>query len=239
MLKNTVVLTIPKSGTHLIQKAIKKIAHQKIHWIGGDSRSILYGFAPEIVDQSQFSLHHLFEHFNFLLEDQEKYNKVILIRDPRDVIVSHAHWLEEGILFAPKEYIKKVRAFSWDEKIREMILLPDAYYGTRYFVRNALKWMRDPYVFICRFEDLIGAEGGGSAERQKKVLIALASHIGYTLSEERAEHIGAALFGDSYTFYKGQIGTWKEAFNEENKELFKQILGQELIDLGYETHSNY
>ncbi len=42
-----------------------------------------------------------------------------------------------------------------------------------------------------------------------------------------------------FTFRKGMIGSWQANFSEENKELYKLLYGQELIDLGYESDLNW
>jgi hypothetical protein len=38
----------------------------------------------------------------------------------------------------------------------------------------------------------------------------------------------------SGTFRKGQPGSWQEYFTAKNKEIFKQIAGDLLIQMGYE-----
>ena len=43
----------------------------------------------------------------------------------------------------------------------------------------------------------------------------------------------------SPTFRQGKSGGWKTQFTPENKELFKEIGGELLIRMGYETDTNW
>jgi hypothetical protein len=45
--------------------------------------------------------------------------------------------------------------------------------------------------------------------------------------------------GRSPTFRKGQIGNWREEFDEELIRTFKQVAGGELIRLGYEKDDKW
>ena len=43
----------------------------------------------------------------------------------------------------------------------------------------------------------------------------------------------------SHTFRSGKTGGWCEHFSEKNKELFKEVSGDLLIQLGYEKNNNW
>jgi sulfotransferase 6B1 len=47
------------------------------------------------------------------------------------------------------------------------------------------------------------------------------------------------LFQKSTTFRKGQIGDWHNHFSEQHKAAFKQVAGEALIQLGYETNYDW
>jgi hypothetical protein len=51
-----------------------------------------------------------------------------------------------------------------------------------------------------------------------------------------AEHIDP---GRSPTFRSGRVGGWKEQFSPENKRLFKDVAGELLIRLGYESNLDW
>ena len=99
--------------------------------------------------------------------------------------------------------------------------------------------MQDPSVLVCRFEDLVGEQGGGSAEKQRAVLRDLAVFLGYPLSEKEIDLVAKQLYGGTWTFRKGKIGLWKDYFSEKSKRLFKQLMGRAVIDWGYEKDDSW
>ena len=71
------------------------------------------------------------------------------------------------------------------------------------------------------------------------MLYALAEHMGYSLSWDQIDVIASQLFGGTATFRKGQIGEWGTNYSDANRALFKELLGQTTIDLGYATDFNW
>ena len=96
-------------------------------------------------------------------------------------------------------------------------------------------------VHVIRFEDLIGQAGGGSKEKQVYEIQKIAQHLDINLSIEQATDIAYRLFGGTFTFREGQIGSWKKYFTPEIKQVFKNTPGglDLLIQLGYEKDNNW
>ena len=240
--QKVLVLSIPKAGTQLVKKAMKLITKKRFFLSGsqGTVREVLLSELQWGVDNYLFC-DHLVSEYNFLKADlSDNPIKVVQIRDPRDILLSQISWMEKMESWWMS--LKQVRAFNelpFDERLSRAILMPDANYGVRCFARNALDWMKNPTVFVCRFEDLVGPKGGGSRKRQEKTIEALAIHLGYPLEPERVAEIADELFGGTRTFRHGQIGGWKEYFTPEHIELFKQVMGKELIELGYEIDNEW
>ena len=167
-----------------------------------------------------------------------------MIRDPRDVIISMLEWIK---VMAKSHEADRFLSLSQEKQIKELIEAPDLsmnggypfVFDTVLGVKTAITWMQDPSVLVCRFEELVGPQGGGCQWKQKEALKRLAKHLGVFLREEEIQVIAIELFGDTCTFRKGCIGSWKEAFTDEHKALFKQVLGKELITLGYEQDDNW
>lgn len=244
--KKIVLITIPKSGTHLLAKALELMTGRKVDWIAPsvvanptfDSNKRLNPFDRTIMK------HHLFDCFDFIKADKSgKYIKIVQIRDPRDILLSQINWMANcaWCWYAPRDYNTQFNKWSFDQKLRTTILFPeeDGFYSIRYFLRKALEWINEPDVLVVRFEDLIGPQGGGDKERQEQAIKALANHIGYTLEQEDIDSIASKLFGGTQTFKKGQIGTWREKYSSEHIALFKETMGEELIELGYECDNNW
>ena len=76
-------------------------------------------------------------------------------------------------------------------------------------------------------------------EKQKNEILRIAEFIGIQLSEKQLNFLCANLFGRTLTFRKGKIGEWNHTFKPEHIELFKQKLGETLIELGYESNNQW
>ena len=59
------------------------------------------------------------------------------------------------------------------------------------------------------------------------------------ISDRNLIKIANDLFGGTWSFRKGSIGSWKQYFTQEHKQAFKEVAGQLLIDLGYEKDLNW
>lgn len=229
-------VSIPKSGTHLLKKALRKITHYlPIRWIGL-SKVALFNPVNDLRQAAPITATHLFPEIDIVRTHySNQYKKILIIRDPRDVMVSFMHHLltkKAWIRRSGFDY-EKFALLSADEQLATTLLFPDEFRNPKTCFKYAALWMQDPSVLVCRFEDLVGEKGGGSAEKQLETLQKLATYLGYPLSDQELHSLAAQLFGGTWTFRQGKIGTWKTFYNEENKRLFKQLMGQSVIDLGY------
>jgi hypothetical protein len=239
--EKVVYLTIPKAGTHLLKKTLEILTQEKSYWIGL-SEGFHFNPAFALSYSNRVFGGHLFPELDkFRTKYSDKYRRILMIRDPRDVMVSFTHHLYNRMEWngCPRFDYEKFASHSFDERLQEILLFPHEYHNPACSFAYAVLWMQDPNVFVCRFEDLVGEMGGGSKEKQIQVVGDLAKFLDLNISEEKIEAISSQLFGGTWTFRKGQIGLWKESYTPENKQLFKQLMGQYLIDLGYEKDFNW
>jgi hypothetical protein len=96
-----------------------------------------------------------------------------------------------------------------------------------------LTWWCDafPNVWRLRFEDIIGANGGGDVERQLRTVwgLQLALHV----PGRPSDYCDRIFSRDSLTFRTGQIGGYLTDFTQNHHELFQQSAGDLLEALGY------
>ena len=171
-------------------------------------------------------------------------SSLLMVRDPRDVVVSHIYWVT--YVYTRGRFHPYFRSLPDDDarlmaSIRGTPPLPDGFrledIGTRF--RNYLQWTEHG-SYLVRFEDLIGPGGGGNRERQIETIRKIGQHVGLDLSVNDAERIADRLFDPrSPTFRKGRIGDWRAHFREEHKEVFKELAGDVLVQLGYEKDLNW
>lgn len=228
-------VSIPKSGTHLLWKAIEKMTQSQITWIG---LSQIERFDPErnlLAPWAITGIHLGPEAEHARRDFSTCYNKILILRDPRDVLVSFLHHIRAGKVWKGCPFFDSEKFFSLshDEQLREILLFPDDCLSPKSSFALAAEWLKDPTVWVCRFEDLVGERGGGSREAQCETLRQLGLRLGLSLSEEEAHFLSEDLYGGTWTYRQGRIGSWREEFSEENQKLFQDLFGQLALDLGY------
>jgi hypothetical protein len=168
---------------------------------------------------------------------------LLILRDPRDVVVSHANYVankERHVLF------DFYQPLSDSERIMTSIVgleqsAPSApmllNVADRY--QSLLPWLEKALNYTTFFEELVGPQGGGSREAQIQELTNIAQHLGIRHGPGEIQRVADDLFGGTSTFRKGSIGNWRGRLSDEHKCVFKEIAGQLLIDLGYEQDMDW
>ena len=158
---------------------------------------------------------------------------IYLVRDGRDVYVSYYYYrlkqLDEGITFS--DYLRRIDHFPclWNEH-----------------VESWLKWDQpQPNMLLVRYEDLLS---NPEAELRKMV-----DFIGIDISNDVITHAVEVsrfdkmreidqtkgrkynLTGTKDFVRKGKAGTWQDEYSQEDIAYFKEIAGDLLIRLGYES----
>jgi hypothetical protein len=194
--------------------------------------------APEIVDyMNRQPLAHFF-----------------ILRDPRDVVVSHAFFLaDKAVDHVHHAYYHGLT--SLDDRIRASIVgrpdwdgtelrgdkehdgskkpfdgdFPDI--GARF--QPYLDWISQPDVLMLHFEDFIISRPAALTR-----VLDYAGQRGFQIrvSREKAVEILTNAIDPkrSFTFRSGRVGDWQKHFTTEHKELFKRCAGDLLVRLGYE-----
>ncbi|MGH2752013.1 MAG: sulfotransferase domain-containing protein [Actinomycetota bacterium] len=250
--------SVPKAGTHLLMELVRNLPRMMFSGRHHALRdfSIEPGSPPEhvpAIDLDAFGRvlekvrngQFMTAHFPYrqdveLMLEQRGFSSLLILRDPRDVAVSHAlyvsgterHWLHRRyteILLTPEERLMaSITGFPDDEISNGLESI-----GQRF--DQYLGWHTSPNVLVCRFEALVGSPGGGSREEAMRAVRAVAEHLERPLSKEESERMARRNWSQSTaTFRRGQIGDWRNHFNEDHREAFKQVAGEVLIRLGYE-----
>jgi hypothetical protein len=167
---------------------------------------------------------------------------VFVYRDPRDMVVSHVHYatqMHEGHGMH-RYYTETLK--TMEERINAAIQgveEPGAELSPlRAKYEGYMGWFEQPDVLCLRFEDLI-------LERPTALgcLLDYLQGRGCDIGVERRKAVElleqAIVPRKSGTFRKGQPGDWREHFTQANIALFKEMTGDLLVQLGYETGSNW
>lgn len=159
-----------------------------------------------------------------------------VVRDPRDVAVSHAHYMMARPRHPFHGHYRRLG--DWSARLAFSITggpVPGVGYLTSLAGRYRLMegWRRDPRVLEVRFEALVGSAGGGEDESQRETIGDILRFIEQEPTAEAVERTVETLFGGTSTFRRGQIGAWREAFEPAHGELFRSTAGDLLEHWGY------
>ena len=244
-----IITPIPKAGTHLLMRCVRLMT--------GKNVTGLQGRTPEAsLDQAKQANHILkYHHFNkkvAMILEQRGYKNIFLCRDPRDACVSLIFYLDrwKGTEKTQRDFFvvpENWDQLSFDEKLDELITGKNCLSYIKTWYKRLVPWSMKSDTLIVRFEDLIGAKGGGSDEVQQQTLIKIANYIHLDIDSAKLQTISQILYNPTsspemykgVTYAPGQIGNWKRFFNEEHKRDFKKLYNKLLVRFGYEKDRNW
>jgi sulfotransferase 6B1 len=251
------VNSIPKCGTNLVMNLINSIPYTKhkadfsmCHTYENPEEGFLKLIKPQknILNGDVYVGHVPYsDAFNSWLK---KYNfkHIFVIRDPRDYIVSLSHYVTKDDHNTVKKEDKKKHAYydlfmriATDHLYRYKYLIKGYGKGTDRFVISPdsipnvkivfgayQKWLKDTKTLTVPFESIINKDV--SPVTMKNILTFLEQDSSHALKR------GAEIlqFGTnpskSRTFRKGEIGGWKNSFDEKTEILFNDFVGTSLND---------
>jgi hypothetical protein len=234
-LPKVLVVSVPKAGTHLVERAVclhprmyrrRQPTLNPLNMGAGGLPGILASTRP-----GQVVLAHVpfDEEYGGALE-REDVKALFVVRDPRDVAVSLAHYIGERedhplhAQFAPRDLRGRIElAITGDVQAR-----PPAP-PLASVLAGFAGWFESGALSV-RFEDLVGARGGGESGAQARALAEIYAHLGL----EPEPGLGRRLFSDaSPTFRRGAIGQWRELFDPELETVFEREAGRWMGRYGY------
>ncbi|MCX6989942.1 MAG: sulfotransferase domain-containing protein [Chlamydiae bacterium] len=179
------VVTLPKGGTNLLHKAVELIS--------GDN--LILGSTITTKNNNTILLHHLWKGIVPLFKNKKSKN-ILLVRDIRDAIVSQKYWINKvenwggkGAIMSDEE-VSRFSALSSDEQISYLIQQDSSREFMQHFSKSIIQIAKDTQAYIIKYEDLVGAKGGGDDIKQKETIKHLASLLGYDISDEKAALVG-------------------------------------------------
>lgn len=160
-----------------------------------------------------------------------------ILRDPRDVVVSHVYYVTEIESSHIHHQYYKEELVDFDERIKTSILgrpdYGDLFPNIRGRFEPYLGWLDRPEILILRFEDFV-------YDRQKTIerVFDHAVESGFPTAVNYQQSIEILSSGinpeKSPTFRSGKVGAWRVKFSKQNIKLFEVVAGDLLDKLGYD-----
>jgi hypothetical protein len=240
-----VIATHHKTGTIWMRAVFRAIGkHLSVNYMQRAKLTNLSGESvtvPSIV----FDQHSRFPNCQWILK-HPKCRVFHLIRDPRDVIVSGAHYhctADEPGLHEPRE---EFDGLTYQQKINS---LPDDQsrylFEMQHTAKSTIKQMgnwdyTNPNSFECRYEELVRDKNVTTFRRALR-------HLGFEDNElEECCTIFAenSLFAKNAKAKRGHVRSgdpeqWRKAFSPELAERFLATFGDILVNLGYERDNSW
>ena len=241
--------SVPKSGTHLLDQILEALPGRRNFGEFLSSMTSSFQFRRRSPDESSAALrtavpgelvraHLFFDPAVAAAIAETRYVHYFIYRDPRDVVLSEAHYLRSLNRWHRLHPFFR-DAPSLDEAIAISIRgLPEhaekLYYppiGDRF--EQYAGWIGRDDVFAVKFEDLIGP-------RQPELIAAMAEfYVRRSETPVDASELAMAMQanvdpGRSHTYRKGRSGGWRERFSPANCVLFEEHAGAVLAKYGFE-----
>lgn len=150
------------------------------------------------------------------------YRHLFILRDPRAVVVSLLDFvLNTRGMPRPHFLQADFREMSGPQRLAFLLdggTASRAGVTTQSFAavyRALLEWETDTDCTVVRFEDLVGAQGGGSLARQQAAVARIAARFGQPLAAV-AGQVSDIFDTGSRTFRAGQIDGWKDELDGES-----------------------
>lgn len=265
-----IVCTIPKSGTHLLKGLLTSIfGYQQVYPPScANENDLLYNELKNIPSgtlQKKIYIGHTWVWSSSAANrhiHRVPNKKIVLIRDPRDYVVSQAYFIEslkgrfkEG--WTPKWkdkmsfaiYTRFLQLPQLQDKISAAIFgLNEERFGgflnpVNEIYGNGIKWLKEsPNSFLVRFEDLISSQQVGGINKVISTVRSLLDFIGCPHVDH--ETLLDAIYKGSETslsrtFRRGKAGEWRTEFNANHVKQFKLAAPDLPSILGYEKDESW
>ena len=225
-----VAISLPQSGTHLTERALclhpayyRMLA--RVNWRDlARLEHLLEAQRPGqiIVSHTPHS-----QAVASLLHDRVGARVLFSMRDPRDSLVSTAHY----IYGRPEHHwYPALRRYPRLQDRLGILIEGDRAHGIPPIAKPLelyAGWL-DNDCHVIRFERLI------DETTRTESLRSLFRYLGSPVDTQMAEHIGRALVSPaSLTFRQGRIGEWQEVFDEPLRSRFDSVAGEWMRRYGY------
>lgn len=155
-----------------------------------------------------------------------------ILRDPRDVLLSWAHYVQKtnwhygcrGLVGLNLEQCIKKILYGYQSGNFSIESYPQ-------ILQRSMGWVKRQDVLVVRFEDLVGSSGGGDNGAQIDVIEKITAFAG--CAEVDGPKLAETLFGGTKVFRKGQIGGWRAELSSDLAGEMNHVLERELVMMEY------
>lgn len=225
------VISIPKSGTHLLLELVRLFGYgdgvvcpeepKPGLWYCLESSNTHTTARRFFVD----TVHH--SHFGNRLHPFVRCPAVFMYRNPLDIVVSEANYYHEDGKTVFSTYLSHL---SFEERLLRLIDDPLLLGTIMDRVGDFAAWLDVQNVVPISFEELVGEKGGGNRDVQRSLIWSLQLKLQVP---GNPEYFGEKIFNPtSPTFTHGRIGSHWAHFSAQARHKFMSLPQDMMIKLG-------
>lgn len=226
------VISIPKSGTHLLLELVRLFGYgdgvvcpeepKPGLWYCLESSNTHTAARRFFID----TVHHT--HFANRLHPFLKSPAVFIYRNPLDIVVSEANYYHKDGNTVFSGYLSHL---SLEDRLLRLIDDPWLLGTITDRVGNFVAWLEFQNVVPVSFEELVGQNGGGSRDVQRRLIWSLQLKLQVPGDPE---YFGEKIFNPvSPTFTHGLIGSHQTHFSGQARKKFMSLPQDVMIKFGY------
>lgn len=245
------LISIPKSGTHLLTRLFHLFGYQEgivcpdlpraNHWycISGDTTHVTpqsFGIDPTLRNPSGEMIHPYSRtgRNGALIHPFLHSPAVFIYRHPADILVSESHYYSSPYTTIFSSYLSELDPIS---RTRVLIDDPSVFGSISDRILPFAGWFNTLNVASVSFEELVGESGGGSRILQLNSIWALQLKLQISGSPE---NFADQLFDkNSPTFRQGKIGSHILELPDDIKERFQVVMDKSLNVFGYKMGEGF
>ncbi len=232
------LISIPKSGTHLLFELVKAFGYRE----GGICPSNPQGGYWYYTEYSN-SHTSAKRFFNDTVYKSDFGNRdhpfvtspaLFIYRNPLDIVSSEANYYHKSGKTSFSGYLS---ALDYDNRLSRLISDKWLLGTIRDRISEFVAWNYFNNVVSLSFEELIGAKGDGDDTIQKQLIWSL--QLKLQVPGNPKKFANEIFNKDSDTFFKGQIGSYKELFKSHHYKSFNSLNQDFMEELGYSLESKF
>lgn len=222
------LISIPKSGTHLVYELASAFGYRQ----GGNCTDDPAGGTTYFINS--MNPHTATSFLDFRDSSSNLYHPfmrcpaIFSYRNPLDIVVSEANYYHKDGRSAFWSYLS---GLDFDGRVRLLINDPFMLGTVRDRIMPFLGWLGVKNVIPVSYEELVGARGGGDDGLQARLIWSLQLKLHVPGSPR---DFASRIYNDkSPTFTSGQLNTYKRALSDQALGSFLALPQDFMYELGY------
>lgn len=227
-----VAVTIPKSGTHLLLELLTEFGYEHDGFFPGTPQAGRYYFlgGTSHVDVPTLLTLPFLNNFDGGYSSALWDCPVLLMyRNPLDIVCSEINWYAKpGNTYLAHHLAR----FEPGEVARRLIEGDRHLLDLHGRVRHYFGWLDFHNTIPVSYEELVGAQGGGDADLQTRLIWSL--QVKLQIAGDPANFGRVLARRGGRTFHKGRIGRFRETLGPEHLEAARRLPPETFAAFGYD-----